>query len=109
MPVAQPNGTAIVAFNKFTGEVVYKLGDDLASYATPKLATIGDRRWCFAFCRGGLLAFEPTKGKVDFHYPCARRVAESVNASVPVVVGNQVFIRETYGPGMRCCRSFLAT
>lgn len=99
IPRAEPNGTAIVAFNKFTGEVVYKLGNDLASYATPKLATIDGRRWCFAFCREGLLGFEPTKGKQDFHYPWRAKILESVNASVPVVVDNQVFISETYGPG----------
>lgn len=96
---AEPAGSAVVAFNKFTGKVVYKLGNDLASYATPKLATIDGRRWCFAFCREGLLAFEPTKGKLDFHYPWRAKILESVNASVPVVVNNEVFISETYGPG----------
>ena len=38
-------------------------------------------------------------GKVDFHYPWRAKILESVNASMPVVVGNQVFISETYGPG----------
>jgi outer membrane protein assembly factor BamB len=99
LPRAEPNGTAILALNKHTGKVVYKVGDDLASYATPKLTTIDGRRWCFAFCRAGLLAFEPTKGKLDFHYPWRAKILESVNASVPVVVDNRVFISETYGPG----------
>ncbi len=94
-----PNGTAIVAFNKFTGEVVYKLGDDLASYAGIKLATIHNRRWGFAFCRGGLIGFEPRAGKQDFFYPWRAKSLESVNASTPVVAGNEVFISETYGPG----------
>lgn len=96
---AEPANSAIVAFNKYTGDVVYKVGNDLASYATPKLATIDGRRWCFAFCREGLLAFEPTNGKQDFHYPWRAKILESVNASVPVVEGNEVFISETYGPG----------
>lgn len=95
----EPNGTAIVAFDKLTGAVRYKLGDDLASYASLKLATIGGRRWGFAFCREGLLGFEPASGKVDFHYPWRARILESVNASVPVVEGDEVFISETYGPG----------
>jgi outer membrane protein assembly factor BamB len=95
----EPNGTAIVAFDKFTGAVKYKLGDDLASYASLKLATIGGRRWCFAFCRAGLLGFEPASGKVDFSYPWRARILESVNASMPVVEGDEVFISETYGPG----------
>ena len=99
LALVEANGTAIVAFDKFTGEVKYKLGDDLASYASLKLATIGNRRWCFAFCRGGLLGFEPASGKFDFSYPWRARVLESVNASMPVVDGDEVFISETYGPG----------
>jgi outer membrane protein assembly factor BamB len=99
-----PNGTAIVAFDKRTGQVRYKFGDELASYASLKLATIDDRRWCFAFCRGGLLGFEPATGKPDFHYPWRDSYLYSVNASVPVVAGNEVFISETYGPGSTLLR-----
>lgn len=93
------NGTGIVAFDKLTGEVKYKITDELASYASLKLATIDGRRWCFAFCRGGLVGFEPASGKVDFQFPWRSPKLESVNASVPVVAGNEVFISETYGPG----------
>ena len=75
------------------------IADELASYASLKLATIGERRWCFAFCRGGLVGFEPASGKVDFHYPWRAPILESVNASMPVVVGDEVLISETYGPG----------
>jgi outer membrane protein assembly factor BamB len=88
-----------VAFDKFTGQVKYKLSDELASYASLKLADIDGRPWCFALGRGGLVAFDPATGKVDFEYPWRAKVFESVNASTPVVVGNQVFISETYGPG----------
>ena len=93
------DGSGIVAFDKFTGKVRYKITDELASYASLKLATIGGRRWCFAFCRGGLVGFEPKSGKVDFAYPWRAKILESVNAAMPVVVGDEVFISETYGPG----------
>ena len=93
------NGSGIVAFDKHTGEVRYKITDELAGYASPVLATINGRRWCFAFVRGGLVGFEPATGKVEFHFPWRARVLESVNASNPVVVGNRVLLSETYGPG----------
>jgi outer membrane protein assembly factor BamB len=93
------NGSGIVAFDKRTGEVKYQITNELASYASPALATIGDRRWCFAFARGGLVGFEPATGKVDFEFPWRAAILESVNASNPVIVGDQVFISETYGPG----------
>jgi len=93
------NGTGVVAFQKMTGEVAYALSDELASYSTPVLATIEGRRWCFVLARGGLVAFNPADGKLDFHYPWRARIIESANASNPVVVGNLVFISECYGPG----------
>jgi len=98
------NGSGIVAFDKHTGKVRYKLGDELASYAVPVLATIDGRRYCFAFTRGGLLAFEPSTGKQDFFFPWRAEILESVNASNPVVAGNLVLISETYGPGAACLR-----
>jgi outer membrane protein assembly factor BamB len=93
------NGSALVAFDKYTGKVKYRVSTELASYASPVLATVGKRRWCFVFARGGLLGVEPATGKVDFHYPWRAEDYESVNASNPVVVGQRVLITECYGPG----------
>ena len=94
-----PNQSGIVAFNKYTGEVVYQIADELASYASPIFSTIDGRRWGFAFLRGGLVGFEPETGKIDFHYPWRHSKIESVNASSPVVAGDKVFISESYGIG----------
>jgi outer membrane protein assembly factor BamB len=96
--------SGVVAFDKFTGKVRYRISDELASYASPVLATIERRRWCFVFARGGLLGFEPASGKVDFHFPWRSPDLESVNASNPVVVGDRVFLSETYGPGSALLR-----
>lgn len=93
------NGTGVVAFEKTTGKIRYKLADELASYASPVIATIGQRRWGFVFARGGLVAFEPKSGQLDFHFPWRAKDFESVNASNPVIVGDKVLISETYGPG----------
>lgn len=95
----QGDNSGIVAFDKLTGALRYRFSDELASYATPTLVTIGERRWGFAFTRGGLLAFEPSQGKQDFFYPWRAKKLESVNASSPVVVDDTVFISESYGPG----------
>ena len=95
----KPNSSGIVAFNKHTGEVVYQIADELASYASPVFATINGRRWGFAFLRGGLVGFEPETGKIDFHYPWRHPKIESVNASCSVVYNDLVFISESYGIG----------
>ncbi len=95
----KPNGSGIVAFNKFTSEVIYQIADELTSYASPIFANINGRRWGFAFMRGGLIGFEPKSGKIDFHYPWRDNQVESVNASSPVIADDHVFISESYGIG----------
>lgn len=95
----KPNGSGIVAFNKYTGEVVYEIADELTSYATPIFTTINDRRWGFAFLREGLVGFEPQSGVIDFRYPWRSPKIESVNAASPVVAGDLVFISESYSVG----------
>src|SRR5262249_15709033 len=98
-PDGKANGTRVLAFHKLTGKVRYKITEELASYSSPVLATVNERRWCFAFARGGLIGFEPASGTVDFHFPWRAPIEESVNASNPVVAGDRVLISETYGPG----------
>lgn len=95
----QGHGSGIVALNKHTGEVIYKLSDELASYSVPVFATLADRRWGFVFARGGLVGFDPADGKIDFHFPWRASITESVNAANPVVAGDTVLITECYGPG----------
>ena len=85
-------GSGIVAFDKFTGHVRYKITDQLASYSSPTVVSIGDRRWGLVFARGGLVGFEPTSGQVDFFYPWRARKLESVNASNPVIVDDMVLV-----------------
>ena len=100
------NGSGIVAFDKMSGEVVYQITDELASYASPILTTIDHRRWCFMFTRGGLVGFNPLTGQIDFQYPWRDRKLESVNASNPVVVGDTVFISEAYGVGSSVLQAY---
>ena len=98
------NGSGIVAFDKFSGEVRYSVSDELASYSSPVMATLGGRRWGFHFARGGLVGFDPADGEIDFRFPFRARKLESVNASNPVVVGETVFVTESYGPGSALLR-----
>jgi outer membrane protein assembly factor BamB len=100
----QSDGSAIVAFDKMTGAVRWKTGDDLASYSSPVLAKVADRDVVFMFARGGLLAIDPAKGETLAHFPWRARKLESVNASTPVVRGNEVFISETYELGSAVVR-----
>ena len=96
---AKPDGTAVVAFDKKTGAVKYRTGDDLACYSSPVVRTIDGRRTALYFARGGLLGFDPQTGAVGFHHKYRSKLEESVNAANPLVVGDKVLLSECYGPG----------
>jgi outer membrane protein assembly factor BamB len=93
------NGSGLVAFDKHTGKVEWKVGDELASYSSPVVRTFGKRRLALLFARGGLLGVDVATGKQDFRYPWRSSMLESVNASNPVVVGDRVLISECYEVG----------
>ncbi|MBY0231898.1 MAG: PQQ-like beta-propeller repeat protein, partial [Gemmataceae bacterium] len=93
------NGTGMVAFDKRTGKVKWKALDELASYSSPVLATVGKRRLCLLLGRGGLHALDPRTGKAEGSFPWRANMLESVNASNPVVVGERVLISECYQIG----------
>ena len=93
------DGAAVVAFDKLSGKVRWKTGDDLASYSSPVAATIGGRELVLQLARGGLLAIDPAKGETVATFAWRAKKLESVNASTPVVVGDEVFISETYELG----------
>src|SRR5262249_56248588 len=59
------NGTCVVAFDKRTGKEKWRTSRELASYASPVLATIGKKHWCFVFARGGLIALRPPTGQAE--------------------------------------------
>jgi outer membrane protein assembly factor BamB len=102
-----PGGPSVAAFDKLTGRMVWGAGDQWGpSYASPVPATVHSKRRIFVFAggesqppTGGLLSIDPTGGAVDFAFPWRSRSYESVNASSPVVAGDQVFISASYRAG----------
>lgn len=96
--VGGPNA-GIVAFDAKTGKVLWTATSDQASYSSAAGATIGGRRLALFLTRAGLVGLDPTAGTVLFQRPWRARIAASVNAATPVVVGDLIFISAEYGPG----------
>ena len=117
----QPN-SGVVAFNAKTGETLWESGgkdtwngtemedsggrtyewtgeEMIVSYTSPILATIHGKRHLLCILRHGLVSFDPDTGKMNFKYWFRSRTHESVNASGPVVVGDQIFISSAYKVG----------
>jgi outer membrane protein assembly factor BamB len=105
--IGAPNGPTVGAFDKFTGKLIWGTKDKWgASYASPIPATVDGKRRIFVFAggesrppTGGLLSINPIDGAIDFRFPWRSQSYESVNASCPVIIGNQVFISASYKTG----------
>ena len=95
----QSNGTAIVVFDKTTGEIKHKLGNDLASYSSVQLYENRGGVFGVAWMRGTAIGFDFENGKELWSFPYRAKRYESVNASTPVVRGTNVFLSESYGLG----------
>ncbi|MEJ7606731.1 MAG: PQQ-binding-like beta-propeller repeat protein [Bryobacteraceae bacterium] len=89
----------LVAFDKTNGNVLWKAGSDEAGYSSPILVTLDGKRTVLCFTRGGLLGVDPANGSVRFQHPWRSRSQASVNAALPVVVGNLVFLSASYNTG----------
>ncbi len=96
----KPNGSAVVAFDKLTGDVKYKTGNDLASYSSLTwLDRNPNNKTLLAWCRGAALGIDPNDGRVKFEFPWRAKKLESVNAMTPVVDGSRFLLSECYELG----------
>lgn len=95
----EPNGTGIVAFDKFSGDIEYRSLQDLASYASLTVRPLAGRDRLLAFARSGLWVLDPATGKVLGEAPWRAERTYSVNAATPVVRGNEIFVTESYERG----------
>ena len=94
-----PNGSAMVALDRLTGEEVYRVGAYLASYSAPVIARLENQDWCLALVREGLMVFDPATGKLADFYPFRSPRFESVNAASPILLGEEILVSETYDIG----------
>ncbi|QDT12163.1 PQQ-binding-like beta-propeller repeat protein [Stieleria marina] len=94
-----PNGSAMVAFRIKDGTEVWKCGDDLASYSSPRPIKVGGQTLVLLFARDHLLAVDPAQGNVRWKHFHRAEINESVNAMVPIVDRDLVFISECYELG----------
>jgi outer membrane protein assembly factor BamB len=92
-------GAGLAAFDTATGKVIWKTSRDEASYASPVVATVRQRRYAFFFTRAGLVAVNPADGAVQFHYPWRSTMNASVNAATPLIIDDSIFLSACYGTG----------
>ena len=89
----------IVAFDADSGEVLWTVAGEEASYSSPVGATFGGVRHALFFTRDNLVSLDPASGRERFRRSWRARIRASVNAATPLVVGDLVFVSAQYGTG----------
>jgi outer membrane protein assembly factor BamB len=105
--IANVGGTdaGIVAFDAKTGAVLWTSTEDGASYSSPSSATLGGAVLALVYTRSALAAVDPATGAVKHSFPWRSRSRASVNAAVPLVIGDVVFLSASYGTGAVALRA----
>jgi outer membrane protein assembly factor BamB len=98
--IVQPggrDGNSVVAFNKDTGNLVWKVGSDPINYASPIFITVAGQQQVVCPTGQSILGLEPATGKVMWRYPFGNQF--NATGSNPVWTANLLFISSAYGGG----------
>ena len=99
--VVQPGGRdgwSVAAYDRLTGEVVWRGLDDVQSYTSPMLVTLGGVRQILVVTAARAAGLRPADGVLLWEYPW--RVRTVPNMAQPVVVGDdRLFLSASYGKG----------
>jgi outer membrane protein assembly factor BamB len=92
-------GRSLVAYHRESGAPVWRGGDDLASYSSPILATLGGVRQIVVLNQSSVAGHDPATGRVLWSHAWPR-TAPSV--AIPLVVSStRVLLSAGYGVGSR--------
>lgn len=83
-------GATVVAYNKKTGKLVWKTGDDTAGYSSPALLEVAGRQQLVAFTGQSALSIDPKSGAQLWRFPYDTNY--ECNIAVPLGWKNRVFL-----------------
>ncbi len=91
-------GASVVAYNKTSGELVWKQSSDKAAYSTPMVVKVGGQPQMVVFNAFGLTGYDPTKGEILWRMPW--KTEYDCNICTPLAMGNHLFV--TSGEKVGC-------
>jgi outer membrane protein assembly factor BamB len=96
-------GAGVIAFDRITGEEVWRALDTGTGYAAPITVAVAGLRQTIFFTADGVVALDPEDGRVFWRRPW--QTSYDVNAATPVFVPpDRLFIASGYGVGSAMLR-----
>ena len=93
------NGSSLVAYDKFTGSVVWAAGNDRAHWSSPVIHEIEGEEQVLIFNASGVAAHSVKDGSTRWEYPWTRSTG-TPRVSIPVrTFGNKFVVSSGYGAG----------
>ena len=99
---ADRTAASLVAFNRDTGEVAWRGGDDQIGYASPIIGKLDGVRQVVSVNEATVSGHDPTNGNKLWQFPWGRPGASAAdsNNSQPIIVGDdRLFVSKSYGVG----------
>jgi outer membrane protein assembly factor BamB len=101
VPVGSTEGATLAAFDKLTGKVLWKSGEDEAAYSSPMIATLAGVRQIVYLSADSLAGYDPGNGKILWRVPL--KTGAKRHACSPVVLGDTLTVN-SYTLGTLCFR-----
>jgi len=94
-----PDGNSLVAYDKFSGSLVWAAGSDRAHWSSPVVHEIEGEQQVLIFNASGLAAHSVENGSIRWEYPWTRSKG-TPRVAIPVrTTGNRFAISSGYGAG----------
>jgi len=96
LPVGNTDGASLVAFDKKSGKVLWKSGNDEAAYSSLMVGTLAGIRQVLAFNADALVGADAASGKILWRIPLKTNAKR--HAASPVIFGDHVIVNShTFG------------
>ncbi|MFO0903439.1 MAG: PQQ-binding-like beta-propeller repeat protein [Pirellulales bacterium] len=92
----------VVALERTTGKTLWTATDHRAAFTTPRLWRGKDATRLLVLTDAGLAALDPVSGAECWTYPFRSRVADTVTAVSPLLIGDHVLLVAGQGAGAAC-------
>lgn len=91
-------GAGVAAFDKLSGKLIWKTGDDKAAYASPTIVAVGGKKQVVFFTAQGLVGVDPAAGKELWRLDW--KTEFDCNICTPIALGERLFV--TSGEDVGC-------